>query len=436
MKLYVSPRLCGPAPLPVCEEDAGSRRARRIAAFNAAYRHGINELTACSPALEDLADAYPALLFALATGYGEPRTRVRAVEMILQGAPLREVAGALCLPWWLRKLPANAFQTPLPDLPRDNDYTVRMASLVPTDAASAPQWLRLVSEAHVAGGRDFSLWMARHGIALSGAMPEQRLALLMAWAWAGSAVDGLANSVVRLPWCPDMGIKRVLEEFTVWTQRIALLEWLASGRLTPWVPDGVHLGYMFTTLRTVADFIGAAEALDNCLEQYADRLRSEACAVASITKGGRIVACVEIAPHANDPAMPAIVQLRGNRNRRASIDVWQAAYAWLGAHPLQGATAERLVPPAADRDETRRQLWSPYLRHIVGAGGGAGMQNRARQLLLARHKSNATNPIPRPAGTAAGDFIHRPRGGALLGISDAVIQRLIELFPGSDARRG
>lgn len=435
MKIYVSPRTCGPAPVTVCEEDPGSRRARRIGAFNAGYRPGINELTACSPSLEDLADAFPALLFALATGYGDATARMRAVQMILQGAPLKDVALALGLPWWLRKLPPNAFQAPLVDLPRDNDYTLRMASLVPTEASPAPQWLRLVSEAFVAGGRDFSLWIARHGIALSGAMPEQRLALLMAWAWAGAAPGHLAHSVVRAPWTPDMGIKRVLEEFTVWTQRIALLEWLGSGKLVPWVPDAVHLGYTFTTLRTVEGFIAAAEALDNCLEQYADRLRSEACAVASITKGGRIVACVEIAPHANDPAMPAIVQLRGNRNRRASIDVWQAAYAWLGTQPLQGPTAERLVPPAADRTETRRNLWEPYLRHLAASGGPA-LEARARQLLLARNKSHATNAIPRPAGIAARELIHRPRGGALLGISDAVIQRLIELFPGADARRG
>lgn len=436
MKLYVSPRLCGPAPLAVSEEDPGSRRARRMAAFSADYRHAINELTACSPALEDLADAYPALLFALATGYASSETRMRAVGMILHGASLKDAAAVLGLPWWLRKLPANAFQSPLVDLPRDSDYTIRMASLVPTDTTPAPQWLRLVSEASVAGGREFSLWMARHGIALSGAMPEQRLAMLMAWAWASTALGELAYGVVRVPWSSEMGIKRVLEEFTVWTQRIALLEWLASGGLTPWVPDGMHLGYLFTTLRTVEDFVGAAEALDNCLEQYADRLRSEACAVASITCGDRIVACVEIAPHANDPSMPAIVQLRGVRNRRASIDVWQAAYAWLGAHPLQGASAERLVPPAADRAHTRRRLWEPYLQHLGSAGGGPGMEARARQMLLTRHKTNATNPVPRPARTGAGDFIHRPRGGALLGISDAVIQRLIELFPGADARRG
>lgn len=107
MKIYVSPRTCGPAPVTVCEEDPGSRRARRIGAFNAGYRPGINELTACSPSLEDLADAFPALLFALATGYGDATARMRAVQMILQGAPLKDVALALGLPWWLRKLPPD-----------------------------------------------------------------------------------------------------------------------------------------------------------------------------------------------------------------------------------------------------------------------------------------------------------------------------------------
>ncbi len=434
MKLYVSPRLRGLDVLPM-PEDPGTRRVRRICAFSPGYRRGINELTACSPALEDLADAFPALLFALATGYADAASRMRAVEMILQGQPLRDVSDVLALPWWLRKLPASAFHAPLVMLPRDTDYSLRMASLVPSDEKPAPQWLHLVCEAHAAGGRDFSLWMARHGIALSGAMPEHRLAMLMAWAWAGKAVGTVAHDLVRVPWSTEMGIKRVLEEFTVWSQRIALLEWLGSGHLTPWIPDGAHGGYTFTTLRTVEDFICAAEALDNCLEQYADRLRTEACAVASISKGGRLIACVEIAPHANDPAMPAIVQLRGMRNRRASIDIWQAAYAWLAAHPLTGASAGRLIPPSDDRIETRRSLWEPYLLHLIAAGGSVAMEARARQMLLARNKPPVSSQATHTAATPAPEVINRPRTGALLGISDAVIQRLIELFPGADARR-
>lgn len=437
MKLYASSvDLLGSRA--AADEDAGVRRARRIAAYDPAYRRDIQELTACSYALEDLADAFPGLLFALATGYADAAARMRTVEMILQGAPLRLCADALGLAWWLRKLPASAFVSPLVALPDDSDFVVRIAGLIPSDGQDAAPWLGLVCEAQVAGGRAFALWIARHGLALCRAMPEQRLAMLMVWVWAGSsaATGSLAQGVVRVPWAPDMGIKRVLEEFSTWTQRVGLLEWLGTGRMKPWVPDGAHLGFVFVTLKTAEDFIGAAQALDNCLEQYAERLRSQACAVASISKGGRMVACVEIAPHANDPAMPTIVQLRGMRNRRASIDVWQATYAWLGAQPFHGATAERLVPPAADRSQTRRRLWDAYVQHLVKAGGGAVMVARARHLLLSRNGLAPSRTVPRVDRAAAGQVIHRPRGYALLGISEGVIQRLIEMFPGADARRG
>lgn len=419
-------------------DDPALRRADRIAAYDPSYRHCIQELTACSTALEDLADAFPGLLFALATGYADAATRMRAVEMILQGAALREIADALGLPWWLRKLPAGAFTSPLVAMPRDNDFAVRMASLVPADAASAAVWLRLVNEAAVSGGRSFALWIARHGLALHAAMPEQRLVMLMAWVWAGTPVaEGtLARGLLRAAWSPDMGIKRVLEEFSVWMQRVALLEWLGSGRLRPWVADGSHHGLMFSTLRTADDFIRAAEALDNCLEQYADRLRSHVCAVASIAKGGSVIACVEIAQHANDPTRPAIVQLRGMRNRRVGIDVWQAAYAWLGAHPLHGVSADMVVPPAADRAHTRRRLWEDYCQHLFLAGGCSGMETRARQLLLSRHCLEPVRASARVARVATAEVVHRPRGHALLGIPDAVIQRLIELFPGTEIRRG
>src|SRR5204863_1365026 len=50
------------------QEDAVSRRARRLQAFHPSYRRFVAELTACASELEDLADSFPALLFALVSG--------------------------------------------------------------------------------------------------------------------------------------------------------------------------------------------------------------------------------------------------------------------------------------------------------------------------------------------------------------------------------
>jgi hypothetical protein len=416
-------------------DDVVARRLRRIAAFNPECRRYIREFTSCSVQLEDLADSFPALLFALATGYGEEKGRQRSFEMVMAGAPLRAASDALGLPWWLRKLPASAFSDPLTILPADAETSLRLASLVPLDPTHCASWLQAVCEAHLAGGRDFALWMARHGLALGVALTDQRRAHLAAWVWASRNPGAAAHMLVRRPWSPDMGIKRVLEEFTAWSQRVALVEWLGSGRLKPWIPDAAVHGYHFRTLRSVEDFMAAAAALDNCLEQYADRLKTGACVVTLISKAGRPVACVEVAPHEAEGSMPSIVQLRGVRNRRAPLDVWQAVYAWLGQQPVEAFSPERLVPPATDRIEMRRRLWLPYLAALAAAPGGHVLEARVRALVLARNTPLAMRNASRAQRPILDEPTRRTRRLARFGLHDAVLQRLVEIFPRGDVRR-
>ena len=71
--------------------------------------------------MEDLAETFPALLFALSTGFGSAPKRDRSFDLICAGASLRYAADALGLPWWLRKLPAQAFTEPLPSFPAGDD---------------------------------------------------------------------------------------------------------------------------------------------------------------------------------------------------------------------------------------------------------------------------------------------------------------------------
>ena len=133
------------------------------------------------------------------------------------------------------------------------------------------------------------------------------------------------------------------------------------------MPTAPAIGFEFVALRTVDDFIAESEALDNCLDQYADQLHAGLTAVFSIRKGGRRMACVEIGLHDEDVTMPTIVQLRGMRNRRAPPEVWQATYAWMGSQALRAAVA-RAARAEADpkRAEARRKLWGPYLQFLAG----------------------------------------------------------------------
>ncbi len=346
------------------EEGAAFRRRRRVDAFNPAYRRFVADLTRCSPALEDLADSFPALLFALATGYATPARRERTFELILAGAPLREAADALGVAWWLRKLPPQAFVTPLPPLPPDPAFAFRIASMIPREQRLAATWLTRVAHAQEACGSNYALWLARQSDLV--APPEEFFVYLAAWAWFSEQEGHLGHRLLRKPWHADISLRRAREELSVWRQRLRLLECLGLGIETPWLTNGSACSYNFVALRTVDDFIAESQALDNCLDQYADHLHAGVSAIFAVRKGTRSVACVEIGLHEAEMTMPNVVQLRAARNRRAAPEVWQATYAWLGSQRLEPLAPERHVPRPSKRVEARRQLWAPYLEFLAG----------------------------------------------------------------------
>jgi PcfJ-like protein len=346
------------------EESAAIRRRRRVDAFHASHRRFVADLTRCSPALEDLCDSFPALLFALATGYATPAQRERTFELILAGASLREAADALGVAWWLRKLPPQAFVTPLPSLPTDPSFALRISGMIPAEPRLAATWLTRVAHAQEACGPSYALWVARQSDLV--APPEEFFLYLAAWAWFSEKQGHLGHRLLRKPWHAEISLRRAREELSVWRQRLRLLECLGLGIETPWLSDGAACGYNFVALRTVDDFVAESQALDNCLDQYADHMHAGVSAIFSVRKGAKSVACVEIGLHEAEMTMPTIVQLRAARNRRAPPEVWQATFAWLGSQRLEPLAPERHAPRPAKRAEARRQLWAQYLEFLVG----------------------------------------------------------------------
>ena len=372
-----------------------THRRRRIEAFHPAYRKAIAELTRSAAAFEDLADTFPALLFALATEYGRPTARENAARLVIAGAPLRTASDALGLAWWLRKIPPHAFIRALPDLPTDCDFGMRISGLIPADDRTAGLWFARVAHAVEACSARYALWLARHIDAIASA--DEFFMLLAAWAWFSENPGRLGHQLVRKPWHPEMSFRRAREELAIWRQRLRLVEYLGFGIERPWLADGRAGAYDFVALRTAGDFVAESEALDNCLDQYADQLRTGATAVFSIRKNGRSLACVEIGLHETEVTMPTIVQLRAARNRRAPPEIWQATFAWLGQQHLEPLAPDRHTPSARKRMEARRKLWAPYLAFLAGTEHAQAL----RRAVLAPTPSRSA-PLARRRILAAG----------------------------------
>lgn len=340
------------------------RRHDRLRTFHASVRGAVAELTCCAPEAEDLIESFPALLFALVTGYGTPAERENAFRHVLDGGPLKHAGDLLGLPRWLRRLPAQAFLEPFGRLPDSPEFEARIAHLIPSSRILVRPWLSRVLYAYEACHEDYAIWIARqHRLPLPEAYDECFL-YLTAWAWHASQKETPAHALLRRPWSPKLSLRRAEEEMLKWRRRLALAYALGSGLDNGWLTSGNVNGFDFVPLLTIDDFIAESDVMDNCLDQYADRISTGSIRVFSIRRHGAPIADIELGPIPSSSDIPAIIQVKAARNRPAPLTIWRAAHAWLSAHAGRNLERRPGSPRLARRRETQIDIWSPYLSSL------------------------------------------------------------------------
>jgi hypothetical protein len=387
-----------------------ARRRRRLSAFSRTWRRPIAALTARAARIEDLADSFPGLLFALVTRYGDNLQRRKAVACIESGLPLKSAADALGLPMWLRRLPAEAFATPLPAMPTDAEFALAVTSRIPLRAEEVTAWFDRVVYALRVVGRDFAIWVAKAPRILPLSTSDEDFRWITAWAWYSMQPATQGYQLLRRPWSPALSWKKSRDEVVIWRKRIDLAATLGRGIRDPWFADGHALGFRIVALRTVGDFVAESAAMENCLDQYAARLTYGRIRVFSVRRNETSVASLELSLRSDDATSPAITQLRGPRNRRVPTQIWQAVHAWLGGQPFKALSGQPSDPASAR--ETLRSLWLPYLETLEAAGLAERMRPPLSGALLAYrlrsasshgtadqpgtpHSYDGTPPIPR-----------------------------------------
>ena len=126
-------------------------------------------------------------------------------------------------------------------------------------------------------------------------------------------------------------------------------------------------GLTFVPLLDRTEILGEARAMQNCADQYAERLADDRCRLFSIRREHEHVATLEVGPHSREAGMLAITQLKGRHNMAAPLDVWQAAYAWLAAQSGLRRLPPRIPPERRLDEDVWRQLMGPYRRRTGGA---------------------------------------------------------------------
>jgi hypothetical protein len=161
-----------------------------------------------------------------------------------------------------------------------------------------------------------------------------------------------------------MGIRRASEELMRWRRRVDLACLLGDGIESPWLSPGTVGKYEFVALQTLNDFMSESRAMNNCLDQYADRLGTGLIRVFSIRVDGKRIADLEVGP-ISSLGLPAIVQIKAANNRQAPPGAWQAAQQWLESQSLGGLP--RRPGPVRTDGYQNVAFWTPYLEWLPSA---------------------------------------------------------------------
>jgi hypothetical protein len=350
-------------PIKVADEWEGY-----VARFAYPVRREVRRLMRSSVRLVDLAMVFPGAMYALASKRRPVDARRAAIALVEEGAPLKTVARALDLPLWLRRLPPEAFQRPIDDLPAGETFARRVANRLPGAPAHSAFWLQSVTFGARACHEDFALWLADQAVFAEQGNPEQLFGVLAAYAWHSRATQTRAHSLIVVPWRPEIAFDTALCAAKSWLNRMRLVLQLGPGVIAdPWLAGGEVRSYAFVPLLDRMEILAEARAMQNCADQYAERLADDRCRLFSVRREREHVATLEIGPHSREAGMLAITQLKGRHNMAAPLDVWQAAYAWLASQSGLRRLPPRIPPDRQLDQEAWTQLMAPYRRRTGGA---------------------------------------------------------------------
>ncbi len=338
------------------------RTCAMLKRFDAGLRPRVAALVAEHAYFEDLLWSFPAVLHALALAREGDTRAENARVLVRDGAPLRMIAGALGIPFWLRLLQVEAFQGPLPVMPLSKTFECRVANQIPETGAEARLWLRLVSAAHQACDEDFALWAARHPNHFDEKQGTETAAILGLFAWHSARPLLEASQTIARPWKADMSVQEVRASTERWinTLHVPLYGHVRDVRLAAANPERVVNGIEFVRLRTPEDLLDEGQAMNHCVASYVASMAKGCSLIYSLREKEQRVATLEVRFPRVNFGRPLGEQLRGPNNAEPPHHVWTAMHAWLAGW----RDPKDCIPPCGctmspDRAVWQR-LWKPY----------------------------------------------------------------------------
>ncbi|MEM1370839.1 MAG: PcfJ domain-containing protein, partial [Pseudomonadota bacterium] len=345
----------------------------------------------------DLLFSFPAVAFAFVSGYGELGQRERAMRLVKSGTNLRAIAAALQLPFWMKRLPPEAFTQPFGSaLPDGERFAKRIVCFIPEDRLQAAAWLSGVLMAHRLAGDDFACWLAANRrVALSEHRHRQAaIGLLAAFAWYSRHKQPQASALIGRRWSPQQKLSNSTRAALMWSHEIVKFAAMRPIRRGPgrYSRGNRTNGLVMVALRRPESLIEEGQLMNHCVASYIDDVARGDCLIFSLRRNGQRVATMEVVRSGARRQEARIEQLYGPSNSRVDRATYAAAKAWVAARqtgaqhsyrqqPLATVAVDEVDTPETEIDVRRWvPLWQPYVDAVPGAvsGGVAPTAERVR----------------------------------------------------------
>ncbi len=331
----------------------------QIKRYPKVYRSRLRGMARDCGYLANLLTSFPAAAYTLVSIDEIDGDRKNAWRLLKNGQPLRLIADALGLPYWLRKAPPEALQRGLGGFPKDPEFHRKLAGAFPQNLSTMTNWLILVPLAACYGNKDFALWLAKQKFMKTDKDFTQLVHLLSLYAWLSDHPDTFAGAMITQPWNKNVQFETLTGDVRNWLDRVKeKLFYGIDGIHDSWLERGKAGGFTFVPLLTPEELKQEGEIMNHCVRTYALDLPRQECRIFSIRHGAQHVATLEIRLHYSHPGIPCIEQLLGKDNMEVPPRVWKATFAWLAKQATYNIPARCEHPVPDGRVWTR--LWKPY----------------------------------------------------------------------------
>ncbi len=278
---------------------------------------------------------------------------------MIEGRKAKVAARLAGVAGWLRHLPPEAFEQPLPALPETCDFSTRIANHLPA-VKSCRLWLQSVTEACEADDAEVALWLARE-MATGPVLPKFhercRLRLVILWAWHCRHASSPLPAA-KPAWSAAMTLANAMRSADDWHETLRFLVTTGAAKSAGWAAPAEVAGFRFMSLSSPGEICTLSLVMRNCLRSTGDSISQGYSQFWQVTQGDTRIGVLELSRTYGNP-YPGLSEFVGDGNSLVSVEAWRAAHHWLSLfRTIEFARSE----PDRDDDIHDRRVWQAIFR--------------------------------------------------------------------------